>query len=597
MAETNLNISVTVADGVENLKQLEAAIKAQRAAWKDAAIGSQEYTAAGQKLAQMLDQKNELTKIGLSYDAQVKQSYFSMGEALRVQTVGEKGLTDVIRSARQDRRMYMFAIRETETALTSVVGKESAVTSAMTTGAQAVFGMKFALEAMGVAATAAWPVAIIVAAWSVISGILASQKKDTEDLNAVLRENLDLEIKLGRIAPEAGVGADVAQLAEEKRKLANLQKTTTNYRIGLNGQYSPVTTTVGSPKEIADQINLVDKLQLKVLEGNKKIADENGKELDEFKDRMDQQIANEDEQTKKQQKSSDDEQKAFDKKRAALIEEQDYQHAMGALSDAEYLTILKIRWAQDDKVKSRKEELAVMKQIEALQEKHPELSAISLSGELAGKSYATGSYGYRVAKNLNPGAINPDQFGTIKSTEQLNAEANAKLEASATNKYLIEPMKSGFQSMAYSTLEGFNRMWEQSSGFARTVLGQALESIADKLISNVEDKLIDKATTGLLALLGLSCGGDIQYAASGGTYRPGSSVIVGERGPEMLLVGNRGTRVIPNSQITQMGMQTRGGGDIASAIQDLANKITPASASEVHYAMIKQSRLRGGRKM
>jgi hypothetical protein len=29
----------------------------------------------------------------------------------------------------------------------------------------------------------------------------------------------------------------------------------------------------------------------------------------------------------------------------------------------------------------------------------------------------------------------------------------------------------------------------------------------------------------------------------------------------MLLVGNRGTRVIPNSQITQMGMQTRGGGN------------------------------------
>ena len=121
------------------------------------------------------------------------------------------------------------------------------------------------------------------------------------------------------------------------------------------------------------------------------------------------------------------------KKRAQLIEEQDYQRAIGALTDREYMNILSTRHEQDLKVKSRKEDLAVLAEMVKLAPKlayeHPE--AIGLGGELTGKSYATGKYGFHVAKTL--GAINPDQFGTPKTTEELNTEDKAKLEASVTN--------------------------------------------------------------------------------------------------------------------------------------------------------------------
>jgi hypothetical protein len=569
MPDSVLNITVTVDDGVANLKQLESAIKAQRAAWKDAAIGSQEYTAAGQKLAQMIDQKNELTKIGLSYDAQVKQSYFSMGEALRVQTVGEKGLTDVIKSARQERRMYMFAVREAETALTSVIGKESAVTSAMTNGTSAVFGMKFALESMGVAAKAAWPVAIIVAAWSVISGIIDSSKKKTEELNTVLRENLDLEIKLGRIAPETGVEADVAQLKKEQDKLDALKKIE---QIEFKNEYGtvmmsrPGTETVGSAKEIADQINLIDKLQLKISEGNKKIADENGKALDEFKGNMDNVIANED----KQEKATKETKQNIQDQTSAMWQ-------LGKIDDASYLAILKKREQQQELLGLYNEELSTKKMIEEVERKIAASkmgNSLNLGSALSGGKFNLVGTGYE-----HLGAI-ADKFGTGKSTTQLNTESDQK-EAQAkkdtTQEYLIEPLRSGFQSVTYSAMSGLNRMWEQSSGFAKTVIGQAFESIADDVLT----KLAVKGGESLLSMIpGF---GFLAHAANGINLGYGAmqNVMVGERGPELMQVGRNGVRVISNNNLQMMNQASqasRGGSEIANAINVLNSHVARLSA-------------------
>jgi hypothetical protein len=101
-------------------------------------------------------------------------------------------------------------------------------------------------------------------------------------------------------------------------------------------------------------------------------------------------------------------------------------------------------------------------------------------------------------------------------------KAEAEKERQTTEDYLINPLRSGFQSVTYSALSGINQMWEQSSGFARTVLGQALEQIANTLLS----RFAENAATGILSgLLSLVPGGGAVAAI--GSAASGSASIAG----------------------------------------------------------------------
>jgi hypothetical protein len=118
----------------------------------------------------------------------------------------EDTLANKIRSGRQERRMGMFAVRESTAAVGSLIGGESALAKTMTDGASAAFGMKFALDMMGGSAIKiALPFAIFIGLATVIKDLLKGSKDDTEKAAEATKKHAE----------------QVEQLAEKIRKLSN----------------------------------------------------------------------------------------------------------------------------------------------------------------------------------------------------------------------------------------------------------------------------------------------------------------------------------------------------------------------------------------
>ena len=154
-------------------------------------------------------------------------------------------------------------------------------------------------------------------------------------------------------------------------------------------------------------------------------------------------------------------------------------------------------------------------------------------------------------------------------------------------------------------------------------IGQAFmamkDAVVQALIEIIAKMIAMKILQAALGIFGLASGGDVTsdggslsgvgapsvgMAAGGGDFAYGDlqNVLVGEKGMELMQVGRNGVRIISNNNLqkmNQMSQSSRGSGNgnaaMAKAFQSLADKITPASASELHYAMIKQSKLRSGR--
>ena len=538
----------------------------------------------------------ETTKLGSQEMKDMGDVLAQVREQSKSAAAQENSFGNVIRQNRQERRLYMFAINEGLAAITAATGGENQFAKAITSGAGAVFGMKFALDAMGLSAAAAWPVAIIVAAWSVISGIISTHKKETEELNTLLRENLDLEIKLGNVAPEAGVSADTTALVEAKKKLADLQRLVTNTYVNRAGQTFSNTTTAGTATEIAQQINLIDKLQLKISEGNKKIADENGKALDDFKNQMDQQIAGEN--------KSDE---TINKTTESIKDQTSAMWQLGKLTDAQYYSILLQRREQARIVGDLETQVKLQEQLEKFQ-----LGGAGSASSMIGN---TGGSISKIANTWTGEHVKKGELGAIDNTPYAAAIAGSanpkKTTAEVMGEYLTDPLKSGFQSVTQSALEGMNRMWEKSSGFASTVLGRAFESIADSLLEKVANELEGGAVEGLLGLIGLAGGGDfsygsqLQFAANGINFRYGNgiqNIVVGEQGKELLQVGRNGGRVISNKNFQRASQGNTASGNssdaMASALNALASRLQPASAFDVYFAVKKAGNIRNnGMKM
>lgn len=522
MPDSNLNISVTVDEGIENLKQLETAIKAQRAAWKGAAIGSQEYTEAGQKLASMLDERNELMKVGTSVIAQERDAYFQNGNALRSMQTQELGLTDTIKQARQERRLYMFAVREGMTAITAITGSEGELTKAVTSGTSAVFGMQFALTAMGgVFAEFALPVAIAIGLWTALKSLWGDSAKELSGLRDEQLKEIDILIQLGQATKAQKLEMLSAQIAEEQTVLSKMQS------FGIwNQMLTAITggkyTGQASAEDLTKQREKVEALTLSY----KKLVDE---------------IVKGSESTEKTKKSNPE------KELADLQKQQDAMYQLGMLSDYEYLSLLKKREKQAELVKDYVTEAALRKEILDTEKKIASLkmgAGLNLGGALAGGKF-------NLTSN-EPGYINPNQFGTVKSTAQENAESDqreAERKKQLTQEYLIDPLKSGFQSLAYSGLQGFNRMWEQSSGFARTVLGQAFESIADTLMEKGIPTLLSMIPG--LGFLAHAEGGWLTEPVVGVGMSTGRIHTFAEKQPEYISTINH---------INQASQASRGGG-------------------------------------
>jgi hypothetical protein len=117
-------------------------------------------------------------------------------------------------------------------------------------------------------------------------------------------------------------------------------------------------------------------------------------------------------------------------------------------------------------------------------------------------------------------------------------------------------------------------------------IGQAFQSMGNAIIQEIE-MIIARLIVmwSLEQLLGLVTGGTSSVVLSGAGAV--SSALNANIKPSNV------SSSVP-AQMNQMSLSTRGGGGMATAraIQDLASRITPASASDVHFAMIKQASIR-----
>ena len=542
-----------IRDGTASIDDQARAVKLGTALYKSwgSANESLKSSLAG-SIATIKDLKDQALAPLNSTIANTQRQYFDMGAGLRDLGLQEKGVTDIIRQSRGERRMYMYATREAEQAITSITGENSVFAKSLSEGTSSVFGIKFALDAMGMSLYAL-PIALVIGLFTVLRTLIKDSTVDMSKFRDEQIKEIDILIKLGRATTQQKLDLISAQIVEENSVLSKMKSVST-----LSSLLSLMTGGKfggggASPEEILKQQEKIDALTLSYKETVESV---NKNETKDLKD----QVAEHD--------------KLID------LEWRDHEITL-----QEYGTELNLRLLRAEKLKDLTAEHELRKQLKDLYTiTLPDVTVTPNRRQLAERYQAT-------------------HQGTPPAKEE------KKEEFDATKEYLLNPLKSGFQSLAYSGLQGFNKMWEHSSAFARTALGQAFEQIADKLISTVEDKieaaLIDKGVTALLKYLHLAGGGDVSYgsalkfAANGINVSYGKgvqNVMVGEQGTELMQVGENGVRVISHSNLqsaqhkgaTALLKYLAGGGDVSygSALKFAANGINVSYGKGVQNVMV-----------
>lgn len=118
-----------------------------------------------------------------------------------------------------------------------------------------------------------------------------------------------------------------------------------------------------------------------------------------------------------------------------------------------------------------------------------------------------------------------------------------------------------FHDRWQSVVDGFNSVLSGLSGFASTIWDGVIGTVkySFNLIIDMIDGVIDHIN-GISGTIGIHIS-SIPHLASGTDFFGGGLVLVGEHGPELAYMP-RGTRVIPNNQLSQMsGGASSGGAD------------------------------------
>ena len=492
----------------------------------------------------------------------------------------QNSLIGVMKSSRQEHRLGMFAVMEGMHAIEGFTGKESEMTKSVLNGTQAFFGMKFAMEAMGASASLAWPVAVIVAAWSVISGILAAEKKMTEDLNAELDKQFKLKVSLGLISPQqnlahAGEGVNQAQAdisATEKQK-SNLQAL---YNQSLSA-FGVANSQTLMYKNQLSEINLtLEKQHTALLQA----------ELDYTK--------------------LYDSQKEHDKViKDTVKDSQEYTQALTAEHQSEFNLMTLGQQRIDVQKRLNAEKFLHSLDAKGSTQEIKDQTAINiLKKQLL-------DIDNQIAKNrvVEPITKNRRQLAEEYRATHQTIVPTAKEEEKAVDN-TEKKTQQAFQNIqgGVSALQGMMGMLHMKTD---SFLGDVLEGV-NKILMVVETiKSISNAVSAvssIIAMLGgggdvVASGSKLQFAANGANFNYGSlqNVIVGERGAELMQVGRNGVRVISNNNLqkmNQMSQSSRGGGngnaEMARAINNLAAQIVPQTANDIFFATKKAGHIRSG---
>ena len=543
MADSNLNITVTSEDAalqalVQKLNTSSMSVKELNTTFRDLRSSA---IAGSQSLKDLND-----------IQAQVAAQSKSLSQQ-------QNSLVGIIKQERQERRLGMFAVMESLHAVDGLTGKNKELSSAVIEGTQTVFGISFALQAMeGIFAEVAMPVAIVVGLFVALKALLGDNTKALKELNDAQLTGIDIEIELGEATNKQKEALLQSMIAREQAALAEMQ-TLTKWQLILlsitGGKFGAT-----SPKDIQDQINLVNRLRdtLRITQDteDKVVA---------------KQVANQNE----------------------LIERKYAAHQIdGAAYEQALKNELVLAKSADD-----------WDSIYAIQQKIDEFQrskAAILAAAKPGGHLETGGLQDVSSPDItyNGKNIAVAQMGINRMNNYSPVEIPAMPGYGQNQDNTTEQLKSGLTNVTSTFVQSVGRLIT-STGTLTDVFRNVGQSILEQLMQIAEQK----AANALLSLFGLP----LPFAASGGTFGPGSTVLVGDdngrmnRTSELMQVGRSGVRIFSNQNSNRiMNNATSAGGgsgmaNFSDAINGLASMLVPASPSEVNLLMIKQNRIRNGR--
>jgi len=474
----------------------------------------------------------------LSANGKMKESYFEIGEQLRQfqKTMQDGGvaatesasqstnrLIDVMKSSRQEHRLGMFAVMEGMHAIEGFTGQENEMAKAVTGGAQAYFGMKFALDAMGgTMASLSTPIAVMMAALSVLSMLGNELAKVYERLNAAL-------IKMGELGISTGATSKEQQVDMLNKQIDALTKQNSSPSIwaALGGAKTL------SAEQLAQNIEKQNAITELVVKRDKLENDIAKERIDKDRERYD--------------KLEELQKENFDAEYAGLNLEQQQADA--------------IRQHYIDSINTPELQAFAKGMTGGVREDQPSSLFQNIGGVNTG-SNPNGGFsttqidlvdqkkldGFKDESNKMQLKFDKDHDKNVKETEKIQQQA-------------FQDIQGGV-----SALQGMMEMLHMNTN---TFLGSVLEGL-NKILMIVETiKSVSNAVSAVSTLVGLIAlekggdvvpgGGSLQFAADGGTYGFGGlqNVIVGERGAELMQVGRNGVRVISNNNLQQMNQASQ----------------------------------------
>lgn len=156
-------------------------------------------------------------------------------------------------------------------------------------------------------------------------------------------------------------------------------------------------------------------------------------------------------------------------------------------------------------------------------------------------------------------AATEEQKAQIVAIIDASTKERAAMQAAQANLELMKSASTDFLSTFRQGLVSGESAWES---FGNAAMG-VLDKIASKIETDIVDALFGATTTsgtstgllgGLFSLFTgtASAGGGINHFANGTSFAPGGVAMVGEAGPEKVILP-RGSRVVPNHRLSADG--------------------------------------------
>lgn len=525
--------------------------------------------------------KNELV-IG----SQAQKDFGDMMNQVSVQTKSvlaqQNSLIGVMKTARQERRLGMFAVTEFMRATEGLTGKDNEMSKAIMGSTQAFFGMKFALDAMGGGlATLSTPLSLLIASFTFIKGLLKDikdyAKEATEEGLKRFGEAFGLLSPFGKTGTTTEIDKRLKEMYAQRNQFLNQER-----EFALLGTVGGKTATV-SPTNTPEFKAL--EANIKLYEGMREQAEEIRKREEARKSVMEavnKTIEAGSSDYQKLKKELEDVGNALTNQNMSLEARQklvDYQERLQLkIADMEKSTATREderkKLAEENK-KSAEEELRIRQRIADI--------VHDIQQEEI-KAFDKGFDYLKLQQEVHPQTTD-EYIKQLRLLQESTKDEKLKLEIEKEIQSTAERASQSMQRGLTAIEQGLSSIGIRTDSWIMKLSKAVQYALEFKAILKASESTGDFEFYGglaskVLGVLGLALagggdvttGGRLQFAASGVNIPYGSNWtgLVGDdngrinRTTELMQVGKNGVRIISNNnlrQLNQMGQSSRGGGN------------------------------------